>query len=514
MAVHANSVSLMSLRPLSSSIATEADVNAVADSPGAGRSLLSGATFALANAAQRTLTFILLPLYTAVLSPAEYGRLGLLLTVQSGASVAFAAGMEIAILRGFFLRESDVVAQRRFVLSTWKFIFILTPILALGASVAVVALTSPSSVFRPNEAVLAIWAAAVFVSATVVPFTVLRAEQRLHDYVVVTATTGITTAALTVLAVVVLRLGVGGWFIATLLANVVTLVVVIHLTPWRRVNGFDTQGVREAIALAVPLIPHAGSQWSLQLADRILLATLVSASRLGVYTLGAILALPALVIVQSLNYGFLPVYGRSPSRANASAALRSTITLQVLLVLLTCCGLSIIGGPLVSFISPAYAGAADLIPWLVLGSAFLGFYYIPMNTITLVVGRTTFIWVMTITAAAINLGAIAIFVPQNGIMAAAVASALGYGALLVLVSGYAIVIGVRLDINWSRILSMIAVTAVIFAISEGLPSNASAIALLTRTGLLLTLPITLTAAGGYSITSGIGFLRGLVATSN
>jgi O-antigen/teichoic acid export membrane protein len=422
--------------------------------------------------------------------------------------------MEIAILRGFFQRDHDAVAQRRFVISTWNFIFIVSPTLAAVASVLVVTLLSPSQVFRPDEAALAICSAAVFAAATVVPFTVLRAEQRLRDYIVVTAVTGVSTAVLTVLAVVLLGLGVGGWFMAALLANVVTLGVVLYLVPWQRVDRFDKEGVREAISLALPLIPHAASQWSLQLADRILLATLVSASSLGIYTLGATVALPALVIVQSLNYGFLPLYARSPSQPGGEAALRNTITLQVLLVLLTCGALAIISVPLLSLISSAYDGAASLVPWLVLGYAFLGFYYIPMNAITLVAGRTTFVWVLTITAAAVNLGTIAVTVPRYGIVAAAVASALGYGVLLFLASIYTKLIGVQLSIDWRRIMAMIGVTAATLIIADVIVGEGSLTALLGRVSLILTLPFTLAVAGGYSLAGSFSLLRGLFAPSS
>ena len=62
--------------------------------PKTSRSLLSAATYAGASAGQRALALLLLPLYTAALSTAEYGRLSILLAVVSGAIVVLSAGFD------------------------------------------------------------------------------------------------------------------------------------------------------------------------------------------------------------------------------------------------------------------------------------------------------------------------------------------------------------------------------------------------------------------------------------
>src|SRR3954447_12606403 len=85
--------------------------------PRRSRSLLSAATYAIAAAGQRALTFLLLPLYTAALSTAEYGRLSLLLTIVGGVTVLLAGGFEYSINKRFFELHEDPVAQRRFVRS-------------------------------------------------------------------------------------------------------------------------------------------------------------------------------------------------------------------------------------------------------------------------------------------------------------------------------------------------------------------------------------------------------------
>jgi O-antigen/teichoic acid export membrane protein len=464
--------------------------------PSTRRSLISGSTYALANAAQRALVFLLLPLYTTVLSSAEYGRLGLLLTLQTGAVVVLTAGMDNGVIREYFQREGDPQAQRQFILTSWN--FLIWSSLGIAGLVAVVLIAfSPSSpVFHPAEGALAVGVAAVFVGATVVPLTVLRAEQRLKDYLILTAVAGISNTILALLFVVVLRLGVSGWLAASLIANGMTLAAGFIVVPWGRTTRPDQRGLRAALKLGLPLVPHAASGWSLQLADRIILASLVSVSSLGVYTLGANLSLPALVLLQGLNMGFLPSYARSHVNPEAVEDLRNSVTLQIILTLLIGCSLSLLGPPIVGLLASAYAGAGVLVPWIVLGYVFLGLYFIPMNVISMVVGRTSFVWVMTLTAALTNIGSIYLLVPSHGILGAAVASAIGYLVLLVLVSLYARRFDVRASIDWKKILPMTCAVGATFAVGAICLPSTGAGGLATRLALLLTLPLTLALAGG------------------
>jgi O-antigen/teichoic acid export membrane protein len=439
----------------------------------------------LANAAQRTFVFLLLPIYTAVLSPAEYGRLGLLITIQSGISVALAGGMEAGVFRHFFHLEGNPEAQRRFVASAWQSLMIGAPSVAAVVAGLLVLFVPTSTVFRPNEAALAVLVAATLVTATIVPMNVLRAEQRLKDYITLTLVAGGSTAVLTVLSVVLLRLGVTGWLAASLIASGLTLAAAIYIVPWTRADRFDRDGMRSTLSVAVPMIPHSLSHWSLVLLDRGILAILVAPAALGIYTLAANLALPALILILSLNQGFMPSYARAQAGSRAIGELRNSITAQVFLVLFIGCALALLAPLAVEIMAPSYSPAAELVPWLVLGYVFLGFYYVPMNAISLIVGRTTFIWVLTVSAAMVNLGLIYILVPSYGVLAAAIASAVGYLVLSVLITLYALKLAIQLSIDWPRVLMGVALFSIAYVIGAALGPNHGPLGFVWRSSILL-----------------------------
>ncbi|WP_445148156.1 lipopolysaccharide biosynthesis protein [Baekduia sp. Peel2402] len=401
------------------------------------RPLTSAAVFAVAAAAQRALSLLLLPLYTRALTPAEYGDLSVILSFTTAAVIFLALGLDFALWRTYFGLENDPYRQMNLVWSAWVTTIISalvgTLLLSLGA-----VLFLRGSRIEPIDAILGIASSGMLVISTTVPMTVLRAEQRLRDFLVLTAMSALLTASFTVCAVVLLHWGIKGWLAAALAANALGTLAAAAVVPFRRPDPMDWTGVRASLRLGVPLMPHFVSHWALQLADRLALTSLVSASLVGVYSLTANLSLPALIAVQSLNQGFMPMYARAAHRTDERAGLASIATKQLLLTSSVCLLCAIVLPSVVTVVAPSeYSSAASILPWLVLGYAFVGAYSIPMNGLSLVLGRTSFVWVTTALSAMLNLALIYIFVPDHGLVAAAIASAVAYFALLVGMTLYA-----------------------------------------------------------------------------
>lgn len=438
--------------------------------------------FALAAAGQRALTFLLLPVYTTALLPAEYGRVSLLLSIYAASYVVLAAGLDVAVMRKYF-QFPTAKGRNAYVGATWGVhALAATGVAGLASLIAYLAVPT-TDVVRPGEVALTIIAAAFLAIATIVPLTLLRAEQRLRPYLLLSLLAGAGTAGFTILFVIVLDEGPAGWVVALVCANLAGIAAACFVTPAAR--GLRTQfdAVRDSLRLGLPLIPHALAQWALQVADRLVLATLASPTTVGIYSLGANLAVPGLVLMQSLNQGFMPTYAQAAQSRDAARRLRGVITLQVTLIVSVGLVLAVAGPPLVSVLAPGgYAGAGSVIPWLTLGYVFMGLYFVPMNTITLTLGKTKSIWLFTASAAAIALGSIPVLYDHFGISGAASASALGYGTQLVVISAYAYRAGARLDIDWFRCTAVCAAGLTLYpTLDAALPSDGLAAAA-TRLG--------------------------------
>ena len=410
---------------------------ASAKSPGK-RPFLATAVYSLGFIVQRALGMALLPLYTHAVAPATYGVLGLLVSVGAALAIIFALGLDFAVMRTYFQLESQPETRERFIASVWRFLVVYPLVASVILCLAI--LPFPSIIAGANtlDIGLMLLATALAIAGTTVPLAVLRAKQDLTHYVQITAAVSLITPALTWLFVVELHQGVRGWFIAASIANAATFLVAAIAVPWRRHVRFDRMLVTAAVVFSLPLMPHFLSTWALQVLDRIVIAGMVSARSLGIYTLAANLAAPLFALLGALNNGFLPVYGRAGAEPGHEGALARTVKVQIAATITITLAASLLGRTAIYILTaPSYHAAGAIVVWLMLGYGFVGLYYVPMAGATIIGGRRMFAFVGSMSAAAINVLLLVLFVPSYGILAAAIADAAAYFALLVLMSIWA-----------------------------------------------------------------------------
>lgn len=422
------------------------------------------AAYAAVSVVQRGLPLLLLPIYTRALTPEEYGELGVLIALWIGLGFVFAFGQELSLFRQLFSVGSP--AERQRLLETGANLLILVPLTAAAV------LTVPSVLVLDRwldvealDLALVLLGSALFVASTVLPFTVLRAEERLGDFIRVNALlTGITTA-LTLTFVVLLDWGVTGWFCAANTATLATWVWTTRTLPWPRGLSIHRDYLRELLRIGTPLIPHHLSLWGLQLANRLILVGLVTKTGLAIFTLATTLALPVTLLAGGLLYGVFPSYGRAVRDAAQRTALSATVSVQITAVAALGVVVALIAPVFCTLVfPPIYAPAASLLPLIALGYAVGSLSAVPLNAAALLAGKTTLTWVVTLLAAAANVGILYAAVPRYGLDGAAVAVLVGNAALLVgmLVYSRLVAQGV-LEYEWARMGKALALLALCYA---------------------------------------------------
>jgi O-antigen/teichoic acid export membrane protein len=427
-----------------------------------GSSLKSAAVFGVGSGLQRGVAFLLLPVYTRALTPAEYGTLSVLLAVTSAAGIVFAFGLDMGLFRSFFQHTED--RRRVFVGSVWR-LLVVAPVLA-SVVCALIAAPFVQGIPRvtPLDVFLALLAGALYVGASAVPLVVLRVQRRLRDFMVLALVDAIATPTLTLIFVIGLHDGILGWLIASAGSNAILLVAAFRIVPWERGVPFERDTVVGAVRFGATLIPHAFALWALFLIDRGVLAGLVSAHELGVYSLAANLAVPVAIAITSLNQAMMPAYASAGVHPEQRDHLADLIVIQLTGVFAICLTGALLGGPFLLIVAAhSYHDAAPLVAWIVLGYAFLGLYFVPMNGITLGAGRSGFVWVVSALGAASNVALLVIFVPSGGITAAAIASAAAYLVLFLCISVYARRPENPVRYRWSQLLPAAALAGAVYA---------------------------------------------------
>ena len=425
-----------------------------AQSIGGLRSFLRGtAIYGVVGFSQRALTFLLLPLYTRAIGPDEYGQLALIWTLTGALTIVLSFGLETAIFRTYFRLANDPRERDSFISTLAVFLFVVPILLSVTVLLAGLPLISKWNALPTEFVLIGLLAASTYVSATVLPLALLRAEERLGDYVKINAVHLITYTGLTVVLVLGFDAGVRGWLISYLVASMLLFPLGIAVVRKHWTPRLAPRHLLAALAFSLPLVPHLFAHWGLSLSDRAILSAWVDASELGVYNLGYQIGAIAGLLVVALNQSILPEYGRALTNVTARHHLAKLVTYQIILVAFAGLATALLGPPAVRFVTPeAYSRAADVIPWIALGSVFYGLYVIPMNTVSMIAGDTRWVWIATLLAATVNVTLNLLFVPVWGITAAAINTAVGYAVLLMIIGTYTqLRHGAVLSYEWRRI---------------------------------------------------------------
>ena len=413
--------------------ATGTNDNPSGPRPNASARVLRGtAAYAAGAVLQRAVPFLLLPFFTRILSPSEFGQVGIITTIASGLAVIVGMGLETAVFRGYLLAEQeDGDSARVFVNTVGGFGIVVPLLLAAAFGVFGAPLIAPPFGVPVDAVRLAGAGAGATAAATLVPLSLLRSQERLRDYIQLTALQVVVTPVLIVLLVAVMGWGVTGWMLAYALSSIVLLSRGLTILGHRWSLDLNAVHVRQALAFGIPLVPHALSHWGLAVSDRAILGAFVSAPQVGAYYVAYLFSLPVSLIAIALSQATQPLYAEASAADARRIELGRIMTVQSVLIVLTAAAVALVGPSISILLLPTnYVATATLIPWLAVGSCLFGLYLMPMAAVALVVGRTRRIWIMTVVAATANIGLNLLLVPQFGTIAAAVNTTIGYGLLL------------------------------------------------------------------------------------
>ena len=395
------------------------------------RVIRGSVTYAAASVLQRAAPLILLPVFAHILTPSEFGEIGVIIAISAALATLLSLGLETAIFRGYRQESGDTESVRALVNTVGGFALVVP--IATAAVIAAFAAPPLATVFGvPADAlVLGCLGAAVNVAAMLVPLTILRAQERLRDYLQLTSIQVAVTVGLTILLVGIAGWGVAGWMLASALSSMLLLIrgLAILRHPWAL--KVDFKQLRSALRFGIPLVPHAFAHWGLAVSDRAIIVAFVGAQQAGAYYAAFLLSLPVTLVSLALSQGAQPLFADARSLQGRQEHITRVVTSQALLVMLAAAAVALVGPPATLILLPeSYATAAQFIPWLALGACLFGLYLMPMNAITVTAGQTGHAWLITTFAAATNISLNLALVPRLGAYAAAVNTTIGYAILL------------------------------------------------------------------------------------
>jgi O-antigen/teichoic acid export membrane protein len=432
------------------------------------RSLL---IYGVGDVATSVVSLLLLPFFTKYLTPADFGMVQMLLTVEAVAKVVFRWGVDTAFMRLYYDCTTTGARQR---LASTLFFFLL----AVNGTLVVAALfgspwlslyvtKSTTNALLVSLTILNTFGAGFFF----IPYQVLRIGDQPKQYIALTFGRSAATIVARLVFVIGLGMGVFGIVISDV---VVTAGMLIVLTRWfapliRPV--FSRPVISEALAFGLPRIPHSLAQQVIGVADSYVLNAFGTLADVGLYSIGARFGLALKLFLSAFESAWTPFFLAVMREDDAprTFAIVSTYVIAVLVLLVS--GTCVVAPELLRVLTkPAFHAAVAVVPPIVVGVMFQGFFLV--GSIGLVIRKRTTIYPLTTgIAAAASVASNLLLVPRYGMMGAAWSNAIAYATLSVVTT----VFSSReypIPYEWDRLARIAAAGAIAYGAAVWLISSA------------------------------------------
>lgn len=386
--------------------------------------LVSVVVYAGTSAVATAIPVMLLPLLTRILSPEDYGLVGMFLIYVNIGTALVGLGLNGALSVRYFRHDFDFAAYVnacfRLTALLWigvsgvylLFSGLLAPLLNMPASWVLLAIAAAA-----GNAVLLLRLAIWQVERRPLPFGLTRIVQAGLD------------VGLSLLLVLVLWQAWQGRATA-IAAALIVIGALAGLSLWR--SGYVRRGInlaatRDALRFGLPLMPHLLSGMAISFADRFLVSALLGPETLGIYMVAVQIGLILNLIIVPVNRAFAPWLMQLLVKEEEAVNLR---IVQVSYIYMGAIALvvafTIAASPLLIHMlaAPEFHGAQAVLPWVVLGTGFTAFYYTVTNYL-FYANRTGWLSVGMVVSMFLSLGLSVLLIKANGIVGAGQAFAVG-----------------------------------------------------------------------------------------
>ena len=430
--------------------------------------------------------FLLFPVYLRVLTPEEYGVLGLLLALRAFLRPLNQLGLDESFLRFYYDCGDD--AERRSLTGTTLVAIGLASGLVLAVLLAGAPTFSRLLLGSAEHAwTLRLLALNGFLQAFLcVPHGLLRVRNEPARFARWTVGGGLGATAGRLLLVVGLRMSVFGIMLADLLASVV-LVAGLSRVVDRPLGRLSLRRAREMLRYGLPRVPTVLFQQVTMMSDRFFLERARPLSDVGVYQSGATVANVLRIYPEAFRRAWMPFAFEKLEQPDAPRQFAQLATVAFAVLVYGTLGIAVLAGPVVQILAPPpYHGATAVVPFLVLAVALHG-AAVFLTTSLNVAKRTRALPVAGAVAAAVTVAGHMTLIPRFGLVGAAGATAAGQAARVIVMTVAAQRL-YRIPYETGRLFRTALVGFAFYGAAGFAPADVSVEALLVRGGLLALFP--------------------------
>jgi len=321
--------------------------------------------YGLSNLLTRGLGFLLIPLYTRVFSPSDYGLVDILVVFASLANITVALEVSQAVAR--FFTDAETREQKTayastswwFTLAAYTAFLIVAMAFAEPISLWLLESNEKQNIFR--VALGSIWVNGLFYLVQ----SQLRWELKSMNFALMSLVFTFVSLGTTVFLVLVPRWGVASVFWGQFIGGIVGTILGFILVRQSYRLQFDWTKLRSMLKFSLPLVPSSLGIFVALYIDRIALKELMDLSDVGLFGVGYRVASITGLLMVAFQSSLMPIVYTHYRETNAPLELARIFRYFVAIALLICLVLGLFAPEIIHLITtPDYYAGALVVPLL------------------------------------------------------------------------------------------------------------------------------------------------------
>ncbi len=450
------------------------------------------AIYSLGNISTKLVGFILLPLYTGILSTSEYGILAILQIILQILIGVLGFNLPTAMMR-WYASEDDAEKKNSIIFS----VFLSTTIIAVLLSFLLIPFSAKFSVQIFSTDQFSNYFLYMFLAASAgiisnVPLNVIRLKEMPTFYVILTTLKFTAIVLLNIYFVAYAKMGVEGIMISELVGSL--LVVVLSMPVVIKGSSFslDFKILKEMFLYGFPLVFSTTFSFLLTLGDRFIIEYFYGLSSVGVYSMGnKVASVMNMLILQSFQLGFLPLAYKKLGTPNDKRYFSKILTYYTTVMAFAALGISMFGKEIIELFAKneEYWVSAVVVPIIAFAFVIKGIQY-NFSLSFHYAKKTIYVTAIVIVTACFNVLLNFLLVPNIGFIGAAYSLLLSF-ILMMLLSYYFGQKIFRVPFELLKMIKIITIGLIIYFVSIYIPSYGKPINISIQFLLLILFPVVL-----------------------
>jgi len=389
------------------------------------------AIYGVSTIVGRFLNFLLIPFYTNIFLPEEYGIITNIYAFIAILNIVFIYGMDSAYLK--FAKESELGNEKDIFSTPYYAVLIFSLFFCLVIILFKAQIGNSLAVTQNYNYLFYFVASILFADAIVViPFIRLRIERETKKFAIYKVVNILLNVILNLYLILKLKMGIEAVFISNLAASIITFILLTPSIKKSLSLHFSAPIFKRMLKFGLPYLPAGLASVFIQVLDRPIMEHLTDLNTLGIYQANHKLGIFMMLFVSMFQYAWQPFFMQESKNEDAKKIFSKVLTYftlvgSVILIVLSLfidniIRLQIFGKTL---IGPLYWSGIDIVPVILFAYLFNGLYVVFTAGIY-IKEKSIYVPLITGIGAAVNIVSNFILIPIMGMMGAAISVLASY----------------------------------------------------------------------------------------